>query len=77
MYNENENILKETRSPLFKILYCKLIKPYYVHFNRTAVSHHTTFLTKVDLGGLGVTCSSRDQRFAGSNPAEVDDFFRA
>ena len=24
----------------------------------------------------GVTCSPRDQRFAGSNPAEVDRFFQ-
>ena len=30
----------------------------------------------VVLGGLGVTCSPRDPRFAGSNPAEVDGFFR-
>ena len=30
----------------------------------------------VDLGGLGVTCSPRDPRFAGSNPAEVDGFFQ-
>ena len=29
----------------------------------------------VGLGGLGVTCSPRDPRFAGSNPAEVDGFF--
>ena len=29
----------------------------------------------VSLGGLGVTCSPRDPRFAGSNPAEVDGFF--
>ena len=28
----------------------------------------------VGLGGLGVTCSPRDPRFAGSNPAEVDGF---
>ena len=27
------------------------------------------------LGGLGVTCSPPDPRFAGSNPAEVDGFF--
>ena len=26
--------------------------------------------------GLGVTFSSRDPRFAGSNPAEVDEFFQ-
>ena len=29
----------------------------------------------VGLGGLGVTCSSRNPRFAGLNPAEVDGFF--
>ena len=28
------------------------------------------------LGGLKVTCSPRDVRFAGSNPAEVDGFFQ-
>ena len=31
---------------------------------------------QVVLGGLGVTCSPRDPRFAGSNPAEVDGFFQ-
>ena len=30
----------------------------------------------VGLGGLAITCSPRDPRFAGSNPAEVDGFFR-
>ena len=30
--------------------------------------------TPAGLGGLGVTCSPRDPRFAGSNPAEVDGF---
>ena len=30
----------------------------------------------VGLGGLGVTCSPRDPRFAGSNSAEVDGFFQ-
>ena len=29
----------------------------------------------VGLGGLGVTCSPRDIRFAGSNPAEIDGLF--
>ena len=32
--------------------------------------------TAVDLGGLGITCSPRDPRFADSNPAEVDGFFQ-
>ena len=27
------------------------------------------------LGGLWITCSPRDPRFAGSNPAELDEFF--
>ena len=31
---------------------------------------------QVGLTGLGVTCSPRDPRFAGSNPAEVDGFFQ-
>ena len=30
----------------------------------------------VSLGGLGLTCSPRDPRFAGSNPAKVDGFFQ-
>ena len=32
-------------------------------------------LSIVGLGGLGVTCSPRDPKLAGSNPAEVDGFF--
>ena len=31
---------------------------------------------EVDLGGLGLTCSSRDPRFKGLNPTEVDGFFQ-
>ena len=30
----------------------------------------------VGLGGLGITCSPRDPRFACSIPAEVDGFFQ-
>ena len=30
---------------------------------------------QVGLVGLGVTCSPRDPRFAGSNPTEFDGFF--
>ena len=33
-------------------------------------------LLLVGLGGLGLACSPRDPRFAGSNPAEVDGFFQ-
>ena len=38
--------------------------------------HHipTTDHHMLGLGGLGVTCSPRDSRFGGSNPAEVDGF---
>ena len=35
-----------------------------------------TMLYNVGLGGLGVACSPRDSRFAGSNPTEVDVFFQ-
>ena len=35
----------------------------------------SVYMHVVSLGGLGVICSPRDQRFAGSNPAEVDGFF--
>ena len=31
---------------------------------------------EVGLGGLGIMCSPRDPRFAGSNPAKVDGFFQ-
>ena len=34
------------------------------------------YLGIVGFGGLGVTCSSQDPRFVGSNPAEVDGFFQ-
>ena len=37
---------------------------------------YTLTLVVVGLGGLGVPCSPRDPRFAGSNPAEVDGFFQ-
>ena len=43
------------------------------------VKHDVTCLSnsvEVSLGGLGVTCSPRDPRFADSNPAEVDGFFQ-
>ena len=36
---------------------------------------HTIHIV-VSRGGLGVTCSCRDQRLAGSNPAEVNVFFQ-
>ena len=35
---------------------------------------HVLAIVCVGLGGLGVTGSPRDPRFAGSNPAEVDGF---
>ena len=35
-----------------------------------------TYFTVIGLGGLGVPCSLRDPRFAGSNPAEVNGFFQ-
>ena len=37
---------------------------------------HGSYGKEVGLGGLGVTCSLRDLRFAVSNPVEVDGFFQ-
>ena len=42
----------------------------------TATLRYDKAFLVVGLGGLGVTCSPRDPRFAGSNPTEVVDFFR-
>jgi hypothetical protein len=33
------------------------------------------YVNQAGVGGLEVTCSPRDPRFAGSNTAEVDGFF--
>ena len=38
--------------------------------------HSHTFPPHVGHGGLGITCSPRDPRSAGSNPSEVDGFFQ-
>ena len=35
----------------------------------------TSFASVLFFVGLGVTCSPRDPRFAGSNPAEIGGFF--
>ena len=35
-----------------------------------------SYIVYVGLGGLGVTCSPRDPRFAGSNQAKADEFFQ-
>ena len=53
----------------------------YIEIAYSCPSAHTMLdfslhLYSVDLGGLGVTCSPRDPRFAGSNPADVDGFFQ-
>ena len=38
----------------------------------TALHQIRKHIIIVGLGGLGVMCSPRDPRFAGSNPADVD-----
>ena len=40
------------------------------------ISRNTIPVGNIGLGGLGVTCSPRDPRFAGSNLAEDDGFFQ-
>ena len=44
--------------------------------NESLKNGKSYFLNIVGIGGLVVTCSPRDPRFAGSNPTEVDGFFR-
>ena len=43
--------------------------------NRTYKQCVNLLCIVVDLGGLGVMCSPRDPRFAGSNPTDVDGVF--
>ena len=60
---------------------CNCIERNYREIAKTfSISYHkiisvSTFLLLVGLGGIEVTCSPRDPRFAHSNPAEVDGFF--
>ena len=53
-------------------------KPLYLFTNlyTMPMSRDVSNVGVVGLGGIGVTCSPRDPRFAGSNPAEVDGFFQ-
>ena len=44
--------------------------------NNNNNNNNIVSIFKVGLGGLGVTCSPRDPKFAGSNPAEVDELFQ-
>ena len=37
---------------------------------------YISYLLYVSLSDLGLTCSSRDPRFAGSNPTEINGFFQ-
>ena len=55
--------------PLFLLLYIFFFQTLN-HIRQVLVTRHW-----VGLGGLGVTCSPRDIRFAGSNPAEVGWIF--
>ena len=47
-----------------------------IKLNKDASNLYFIKVHSVGLGGHGVTCSHRDPRFAGSNSAEVDGFFR-
>ena len=48
----------------------------YININQSVQKQFIVYYGNViGLGGLGVKCSPRDPRFAGSNPAEVDGFF--
>ena len=69
---------------LFRVLVVK-VKPDWNHRNSFQIilfflkipSNYSLLSARlVVLGGLWVTCSPRDLRFTGSNPAEVDGFFQ-
>ena len=47
----------------------------YLGINKLPLFINVFSIMFVSLSGLGVTCSLRDPRFAGSNPTEVDGFF--
>ena len=48
----------------------------YLVLMNEVIKWQIVYLHQVGLGGLRITCSPRDPRFAGSNPAEVDGFFQ-
>ena len=47
-----------------------------IYPRKNSISLQYEYTRLVGLGGLGVTCSPRDPRFAGSNTAEVDGFLQ-
>ena len=56
---------------------CKVVR--YVFFTNFRYSLYILYFYIffiAGLGDLGVTCSPRNPRFAGSNPAEVDGFYQ-
>ena len=55
--------------------YCKVMYIHKQEMSRKTVNS-ILWCNVVGHGGLGVTCSPRDPRLAGSNPAEVDGFFQ-
>ena len=57
-------------------LFQNIVLPSTTKFSRNLLSVGETISLAVGLGGVGVTCSPRDPRFAGSKPTEVDGFFQ-
>ena len=54
----------------------KLFQAYERNLQCKECRRHKIYIIEVGLGGLGVTCSPRNPRFAGLNPAEDDGFFQ-
>ena len=61
-------------SPAISICYRAAMTTLSIQYN--TIQYNKIQIMIVGLGGLVVTCSPRDPRFAGSNSAEVDGFFR-
>ena len=56
--------------------YLNIIKREQINISDKNSGKNQAQMISVGLGGLGVTCSPRVLRFAGSNPVDVDGFFQ-
>ena len=64
-----------SRKELFHSSLCALVCKFIVTLKVIRKINYL-YIRYVGLDGLGETCSPREPRFAGSNPAEVDGFFQ-
>ena len=70
---ESKEIFRWKNTETWKML---AITDAFLNQKRLKVCQHTVITAPIGLSGLGVTCSPRDPRFVGSNPAEADGLFQ-